>query len=153
MADKCLAKPLRSLLLTAVHCDSRGLHEETQLRFSNSKHFRFYWTKKHCISEWYFAKNHEIGSLVMRKAKKSWASRQNRELGPAWESEEQLLIFSSFLLPGRVKKLQMFINFCLKVDQSANLKHSKSTWRQLIVLWNVQNRVTKNSLLYPQLKT
>ena len=44
--------------------------------------------------------------------------------------EEQLLIFSSCLSPGRVKKLQKFINFCLKVGHSANLKHSKST-RQL----------------------
>ena len=46
----------------------------------------------------------------------------------------QLLIFSSCLWPGRVKKLEQFINFCLKVGHSANLKHSKSTQRQLIVL-------------------
>ena len=26
-------------------CDSRRLHEENQLRFSNSKHFHFYWTR------------------------------------------------------------------------------------------------------------
>ena len=44
--------------------------------------------------------------------------------------EEQLLIFSSCLSPGRVKKLQKFINFCLYVGHSGNLKHSKSTWRQ-----------------------
>ena len=31
--------------------------------------------------------------------------------------------------PGRVKKLQKFINFCVKVGHSANLKHSNSTWR------------------------
>ena len=37
---------------------------------------------------------------------------------------------SSCLSPGRVKKLQNFINFWLKVGHSANLKHSKSTWRQ-----------------------
>ena len=61
-----------------THCNSPGLHEENQLRLSNSTHFRFYWTKKHFISEWYFAKNHEIGSLVVRKVKKSWDSRQNR---------------------------------------------------------------------------
>ena len=53
--------------------------------FSNSKHFRFYWTKKHFISEWYFTKNHEIVSLVVRKVKNS-ENQQNRELGPAWES-------------------------------------------------------------------
>ena len=45
--------------------------------------------------------------------------------------EEQLLIFSvSCLSPGQVKKLQKFINFCLRVGHSSNLKHSKSTWRQ-----------------------
>ena len=43
-----------------------------------------------------------------------------------WGVEEQLLISSSCLSPGRVKKLQKFKNY------SANLKHSKSTWRQLI---------------------
>ena len=96
-------------------------------------------TKKHFISEWYFPKNHEIGSLAVRKVKKSWDSRQNRELGPAYGVEEQLLISSSCLSPGRLKKLQKFINFCLKVGHSANLKHSKSTWSQLIVLWKVQN--------------
>ena len=43
--------------------------------------------------------------------------------------EEQLLIFSaSCLSPGWVKKLQKFINFCLKVGHSSNFKHSRSTW-------------------------
>ena len=64
-------------------CDSRRLYEENHLRFSNSKNFSFYWTKKHFISEWYFTKNHEIGSLVVWKVKTSWDSRRNRELGPA----------------------------------------------------------------------
>ena len=54
----------------------------------------------------------------MRKVKKSWA----------WNSAITDLF--SCLLPGRVKKLQKFINFCLKVGHSANLKYSKSTWRQ-----------------------
>ena len=40
-------------------------YEENKLRFSDSKHFRFYWIKKHFISEWYFTKNHEIGSPVV----------------------------------------------------------------------------------------
>ena len=58
-----------------VSCSLRftqRLHEENHLRFSNSKHFRFYWTKKHFISAWYFTKNHEIGSLVVRTVKRSW---------------------------------------------------------------------------------
>ena len=96
-----------------------------------SKHFRFYWTKKHFISEWYFATNHEIGSRVLRKVKKSRESIEGRivSLDQLWSrraSAEQ--IFSSCLSPGRVKKLQMFINFGLKVEHSAILKHSESTW-------------------------
>ena len=122
------AKPSRTLL--------QRLHEENQLWFSNSKHFRFYWKKKHFISELYFTKNHEIGSLVVRKVKKSGDSRQNRELGPAWESKSNCRSFHHYLSPGRVKNLQKFINFCLKVGHSSKLKHSKSTWRP----WNVQNQ-------------
>ena len=61
MADKCLAKPSRGLLQLAIP----GVYEENKLRFSDSKHFRFYWIKRHFISEWYFTKNHEIGSPVV----------------------------------------------------------------------------------------
>ena len=60
----------------------------------------------------------------------------------AWTSlgvKEQLLIFSSCLSPGRVKKLQKFISFCLKVGHSAYLKHSKFTWRKLIVMRLLSN--------------
>ena len=78
----CLAKPSRSLISCSLRF-TRRLHEENHLRFSNSKHFRFYWTKKHFISAWYFTNNHETGSLVVRTIKKSWDSRQNRELRPA----------------------------------------------------------------------
>ena len=66
---KYLATPSRSLiscwrLYTAILGN--------QSRFSKSKHFRFYWTKKllNFISEWNFAKNHETWSLVVRKVKK-----------------------------------------------------------------------------------
>ena len=43
---------------------------------------------------------------------------------------EEQFIFSLCLSPGRVKKLQKCINFCLIVGHIANLKHSKSTGRQ-----------------------
>ena len=111
---------------------SAFMHEENHLRFSSSKHFRFYWTKKHVTAEWYFTKNHEIGSLVVRKVKTSWDSRQrNRKLGTASLGSRRAIadLFVLFIA-GRIKKLQKFINFCLKVGHSANLKHSKST-RQL----------------------
>ena len=52
--------------------------------------------------------------------------------------KEQLPIFLSCLSPEQVKKLQKFINFCLKVGHKANLKISQSTWRHMWLLWNVQ---------------
>ena len=83
------------LAKSLVACDSRGLHEENHLRFINSKHFRFYWRKKHFISEWYFTKNHEIGSLAVRKVKnivrltaESWAWTSF-----AWESKSNCWSF------------------------------------------------------------
>ena len=121
MSRKAVAKSLAA-------CDSRRLHEENQLRFSNSKQFRFYWKQKHFISEWYFTKkNHEIKSLVVRKVETSWDSRQNRELELAWESKSNCWSFRHVY---RVKKLQKFVKFCLKVGHSANLTRLKSTWRQ-----------------------
>ena len=66
-------------------------------------------------------------------------------LTAAWWVEEQLLTPSSCLSPGRIKKLQKFIDFCLRVGDRANLKESKSTWRQLIVRRKVQNHNIKSS--------
>ena len=67
---------------------------------------------------------------MLRKVKKSCESIEGRivSLDQLWSrtaSAEQ--IFSSCLSPGRVKKLHMFINFGLKVDHGAILKHSEST--------------------------
>ena len=92
------------------------------LRFSNSKHFRFYWTKK----------NHEIGSLVVRKVKTSWDSRQNREHGPASLGSRRtiVLIFSSCLSPGRFKKLQKFITSVSKLP--------------IVLIWNIQSPLEDN---------
>ena len=97
VADKCLAKPSPSLLLTALYSlqFSAFLYMRINLtRFSNGKHFR---TKKLFISEWYLTKNHHLGVLIVRKVKKSWDSRQNRgELGPAsaaWKSNSNCWSF------------------------------------------------------------
>ena len=87
-----------------------------------------------------FTTNHEIGSLAVRKVEiKITRIVSLDQLGS--RRAMQLLIFLSCLSPRRVKKLQKFINSCLKVGHSANFKHSKSTynWRELIVLGNVQN--------------
>ena len=81
----------------------------------------------------------DISLKTMRLGVLSWEKVKYREthgrivsLDLRLEVEEQLLIFSASCSwsPGRVKKLQKFINFCLKVGHSSNLKHSKSTWRQ-----------------------
>ena len=111
-------------------CDSRRLHEEDQLRFSNSKHFCFN------IEQRNISFQNDISLKTMRLGVLRWEKLKSW----AWTSsgvEVQMLIFSSLSL-GRVKKFQKFINFRLKIAHSANLKHSKSTWGQLIVLWKVQ---------------
>ena len=87
------------------------------------KHFCLYSTKKHFISQ-SVPKNREIGSLVM----------------------EQLLISSSCLSPRTVKKLQNFINFCLKVGHSANLKHSKSTYEDNLSSYGSYKIITSKAM-------
>ena len=90
--------------------------------------------RKCFISEWCFFKIHEIGSLVVRKVKKSWDSRQNREnreLGPAWRGVKvHLLIPSSCLSPGRVKKLQKCINSVSKLA--------------IVLIWNIKSPHVNN---------
>ena len=63
----------------------------------------------------------------------------------AWGVEEQLLISLPCWASGRVKKLQGFMKFFLQVSHSANLKHLKSMWRQLIILIKLQNHNIKCS--------
>ena len=135
MADKRLAKREVSCW-RCTHCNSsRGLHEENQLRFIQQqyKRFRFYWTKKHFISEWYFAnyKTMRLGVLWWEKLKNR--ESQGRIVPWAWTSlgvEEQLLIFSLCLSPGWVKNLQMFINVCLKLT--------------IVLIWTIQSPLEDN---------
>ena len=82
-------------------CNSRRLHEEN--RFSNSKHFCF------SIKQRNISFHNDISLKTMRLGVLSWEKLKSW----AWTSlgvEVQLVIFSS-LSPGRVKKLQKFINF------------------------------------------
>ena len=127
IADKCLAKASRSLLLRAL-CSLQFLAftwgESITIQQQYSKHFHFYWAKKHFISEWYFPKDHETGSLVVRKDKKIESLDQ---IGSRRAIADLFVMFTRCLSPGRVKKLQKFMNFCLKVGHSVNLKRSKST--------------------------
>ena len=87
-------------------------------------------------------KTMRLGVLLREELNKSWDSRQNHELGV---KEQLLLISLSCLSPGWVKKLQEFMKFCLQVSHIANLTHSKSTWRQLTILWKLQNHNIESS--------
>ena len=96
MANKCLAKPSRGLLQLAIP----GVYEENKLRLSDSKHFRFYWIKKHFISEWFSLKTMRLGVLSWEWGKIVRLTTESR----VWTNlgvEEQLLIFSSCLSPGQ----------------------------------------------------
>ena len=118
MANKCLAKPSRSLLQLAI----LGVYTRTINYDSATVNISVFIEQKTFISEWYFTKNHEIGSLVVKKVKKSWDSRHNRELGPGLESKTFRHVY--------------------RLDESKrlNLKHLRSTWIVLWLLWNVQNQ-------------
>ena len=125
MSRKIVSKSLADGLV------QQRLHEENQLWFSNSRHFRFYWTKEKKITEWYFTTKPWDWETCREKIWKIVRIMSLNQLGS--RRAMQLLIFLSCLSPGRVKKLQKFINSCLKVGHSANLKQSKSTckWRAL----------------------
>ena len=128
MANKSLAKPSRSLLQLAIP----GVYTRRINYDSATVNISVFIEQKTFISEWYFTKNHEIGSLVVKKVKKSWDSRRNRELGPALESKTFRHVY-------RLDESKRFRTFCLKVGHS-NLKHSKSTRIVLWLLWNFQNQ-------------
>ena len=128
MADKCLAKPSPSLLQLAILVVymRRITYDSSTVNISVF------------IEQRNISFQNDISKKTMRLGVLSWEKLKNRVTHGRIVSfdqlslgvEEQLLIFSSCLSPGRVKKFQKFINFCLKVGHSAYLKHSKSTWRQ-----------------------
>ena len=86
----------------------------------------------------------ESCSGAVRKAvKKSWDSTQNHELGPAWGVEEQLLMFIEIAWTSqKASKVHKLLS---QGWLSANLKHSKSIWRQLMVLWKLKNHNIESS--------
>ena len=74
-------------------------------------------------------------------------SRQNHKLGPAWESKSNAIAdLFVIVIALTSQKAWKFINFCLKVGHSANLKHSKYRWRQLIVLSEMYKIITSKAL-------
>ena len=129
------------------HCTTwYSSNEENQLRFSNSKH-------SHLQRNISF--QNDISLKTMRLGVLSGEKLKNRkthgrivsldQLG-SWRAIADLFVM---FIPWQVKKLQKFINVCLKVGYSANLKHSKSTRRQLIAPWKCakfeQNHNIKSS--------
>ena len=134
MADKCLAKLSQSLLQLAIlGVCMRGitydsvnisvLIEQRNISFHNNISLK---TMRLGILSWEKLKHRENHGRIV--------SLDQFRLGV----EEQLLIFSaSRLSPGLVKKLQKFINFCLKKIETFKV-HMKTI--VLWVLWNVQNQ-------------
>ena len=135
MADKCLAKPSRSLLQLAI----LGVYMRRITHDSATVNISVFIEQRNVSFQ------NDISLKTMRLGVLSWEKLKHRETHGRIVSldqlrlgvDEQVLIFSascifpaSCLSPGRVKKLQKFLNFCLKVGHSSNLKHSKSTWRQ-----------------------
>ena len=101
-------------------CNSRRLHGENQLRFSNSKHCRFYWT---------MLKTMRLGVL-------SWGHlMKNHELRPAWESKSNCWSFRYV--------------YCLtsqrasKVRKRLSLSVSKLA---IVLIWNIQSPHEDNLL-------
>ena len=125
MSRKTVAKSLAST------CDFRR-KPENQLRFSWTVNVSVFIEQRNISFQNDISlKTMRLGVFLWEKLKIHHTYCRNCELGPAWEVKEQLLISLSCLSPGWVEKIQKFINFCLKVCHSGNLKHIKSTWRQL----------------------
>ena len=129
MADKYLAKPSWSLLQLAI----LGVYMRRITYDSATVNISVFIEQRNILFQ------NDISLKTMRLGVLSCEKLKHRETHGRIVSldqlrlgvEEQLLIFSaSCLSPGWVKKLQKFINFCLKVGHGSNLKHSKSTWRQ-----------------------
>ena len=129
MADNCLTKPSQSLLQLAI----LGVYMRRITYDSAIVNISVF------IEQRNISFQNDISLKTMRLGVLSWEKLKHPETHGRSASldhlrlgvEEQLLILSaSCLSPGRVKKLQKFINLCLKVGHSSNLKHSKSTWRQ-----------------------
>ena len=121
MADKCIAKRSRILLQLAI----LGVYMRRITYDSATVNISVF------IEQRNISFQNDISLKTMRLGVLSCEKLKHRENHGRIVSldqlrlgvEEQLLIFSSCLSPGRVKKLQKFINVCLKVGHSANLKH------------------------------
>ena len=94
-------------------CNSRRLHEENQLRFSNSKRCRFYWT---------MLKTMRLGVL-------SWGHlRKNHQLRPAWESKSNCWSFRYVYCPTSQKASKVRKRLRLSVSKLAT-----------VLIWNIQS--------------
>ena len=120
MADKFLAKPSRRLLQLAI----LGVYMRRINYDSATVNISVF------IEQRNISFHNDVSLKTMRLGVLSWEKLKHREIRCRIVSlpdqlrlgvEEQLLMFSSCLSPGRVKKLQKFINFCHTVGHSANL--------------------------------
>ena len=86
----------------------------------------------------------DISLKTMRVGVLSWEKLKNRETHGRIVSLDHM--WTSFvIIAWTSKKASKVQKILFKVGHGANLKHSKSTWRQLIVLWKVQNHINIKS--------
>ena len=101
----------------------------------------------YAVKTFQFLLNKETFHFRMIFHKKPWDWESELWASPwtsLWFEKQDIVDLFVMFIAWTCQKLEKFINFCLKVGHSANL-NSKSTWRQLIVLWKVQNHNIKSS--------
>ena len=127
-----------------IACNYQCLHLENQLQFSNSKHSYFIEQRNIPFKNDISLKTIRLGVLSREKLK----NRENHgRIASVNQLESRRPIADLFimLITWQVKKLWKFVNICLKVGDSANLKCSKSTWRHLSPHGRVQNHNIKST--------
>ena len=108
-------------------CNSRRLHEENQLRFSNS-------TVNISILRNISFQN-DISLKTMRLAVLSWEKIKNRELGPAWESKSNCWSFRP-CSPGvyRLDKSKIKVNSTLVSTCNCKMDYFKLFYIGMLVV-------------------
>ena len=102
------------------------------------KDFRFYSTKK------LISFQNDVSLTTIRLGVLWWESHTIVSLDQLGGSKSNYWSFRHVYRLDESKKLQKFINFCLKVGHNANLKHLVHM-KNIIVLWKVQNHYNKSS--------
>ena len=108
------------------------------MRFSISKHFRFLFKRRNISFQ------NDIPLKTTKWRVLSWEKLKNCATHGESKSNCWSLAWTSQEASEVHKLLSQIAK--LKLAMSANLKHSKSTWRQLIVLWKTDKIKTSKAL-------